>query len=97
MQAECGVPVRVVSAEAVRAWETERLLPEVVVLGEEALYEVVYSDDGVPVGAVRFTDDVLVKTWVDPEPPVTWCRPAALLVESISTQEAVSPATGRMT
>ncbi|MGH3770468.1 MAG: DUF6879 family protein [Pseudonocardiaceae bacterium] len=63
MQAECGKPIRVVSARAVSALENTHLLPEVVVLGSKTIYEVVYTDSGVPDYAVRFTNAELAKNW----------------------------------
>ncbi|MEV1005751.1 DUF6879 family protein [Streptomyces sp. NPDC049881] len=65
MQAECGRPVRVVAADALRAAERDGPLPEVVVLGDRALYEVLYTDEGRPTGAVAFTDPELVAHWTD--------------------------------
>lgn len=65
MQADCGKPIRVISAEAVSALESGRLLPEVVVLGAQTLYEVVYTDAGVPDSAVRFTNAELVNNWLE--------------------------------
>lgn len=65
MQAECGKPIRVVDASRVSALEIGRLLPEVVVLGAQTLYEVVYTDAGVPASAVRFTDARCVDNWIE--------------------------------
>jgi hypothetical protein len=64
MQADCGKPIRVIGPETVSALEAGRLLPEVVVLGAQTLYEVVYTDAGVPDSAVRFTNAELVSNWV---------------------------------
>lgn len=63
IQAECGKGIRVVGADAVRSAERTGPLPEVVVLGDRVLYEVVYSADGAPEGAVRFTQPRLVEGW----------------------------------
>jgi hypothetical protein len=60
IQAECGRRIRVVDAERVRSLEASRLLPELVILGGATLYEVCYTDEGVPDGAVRYTDPELV-------------------------------------
>ena len=65
VQAECGKPIRVVGADAISVIERGRFLPEVVVLGDEVLYEIVYSDGGVPQGAVRFADLALIKNWAN--------------------------------
>lgn len=63
VRAECGERIRVVSADQVAESESEGLLPEVVVLGGSTLYQVVYSETGVPDGAVRHTDAELVGRW----------------------------------
>jgi hypothetical protein len=63
IQNECGMPVRVVTAERVAALENDGLLPEVVVLGGNTLYRVLYTDKGVSDGAVRFTDSALIERW----------------------------------
>ncbi|MGP3968092.1 DUF6879 family protein [Streptomyces sp. 6N223] len=60
IQAECGRRIRVVDAERVRSLEAPGLLPELVILGGATLYEVCYTDEGVPNGAVRYTDPDLV-------------------------------------
>lgn len=65
VQAECGKPIRVVSAESLAEREGGGLLPEVVILGGRTLYEVLYTDSGVPDGAVRFTDPTIIRTWTD--------------------------------
>ncbi|MGW8846446.1 DUF6879 family protein [Streptomyces xiamenensis] len=62
-QAECGTPVRVVGPGAVRPYESEGPLPELVVLGGERLYHVQYTPDGFLDGAIRFTDPALVQPW----------------------------------
>lgn len=63
VQAQCGRPVRVVRAEAVSPLETAVILPEVVVLGGQTLYEVLYTAEGTLDGGVRFTDTGLAQRW----------------------------------
>lgn len=63
LRAEYGERVHVVSAGTVAASEEVGLLPEVTVLGGRTLYQVLYTDAGVPDGAVRFTDPDLVGRW----------------------------------
>jgi len=63
MQAECGRKVRVVDAGSVRAMERDGVLPEVIVLGDRVLYEIVYSETGVLLGAIRFTDAEVIRHW----------------------------------
>jgi hypothetical protein len=63
IQAEHGARIRVVPADRVTPLEPRGLLPEVVVVGDEVLYEVIYTETGVPDGAVRFTDAQLIRNW----------------------------------
>jgi hypothetical protein len=53
---ECGEHICVLTVEKVRHLERTRRLPELVVLGGQALYEVLYTADGIHEGAVRHTD-----------------------------------------
>ncbi|MEV7869196.1 DUF6879 family protein [Streptomyces sp. NPDC088124] len=59
LQMECGVPVSVIHAQSDLVQHTEAehgtLLPEIVILGGETLYQVLYTDTGVPDGAIRHT------------------------------------------
>ncbi|SFC21294.1 DUF6879 family protein [Streptomyces aidingensis] len=54
-QAEYGTRVRVVRTEQLGGLEAAGPLPELVSLGGQVLYEVCYTRDGVPDGAIRFT------------------------------------------
>ncbi|MFJ9585691.1 DUF6879 family protein [Streptomyces acidicola] len=62
-RAQCGERIRVVSAEQVALAEREHPLPEVVVLGHSTLFQVLYSEAGATLGAVRYTDHDLVRSW----------------------------------
>ncbi|MFJ2218356.1 DUF6879 family protein [Streptomyces sp. NPDC101062] len=65
-QMECGgIPVSVIHAAAVERTEAElgALLPEVVILGGETLYQVLYTNTGLPDGAVRHTQESLIAPW----------------------------------
>ncbi|MFE6029637.1 DUF6879 family protein [Streptomyces niveus] len=55
--------VRIVTADQVANAEKKRQLPEMVVLGSRTLYNVIYSDAGVPMGSIRFTDKEHVNSW----------------------------------
>ncbi|MFE1960101.1 DUF6879 family protein [Streptomyces sp. NPDC059479] len=55
--------VRIVTAEQVADAEKAQQLPEIVVLGSQTLYNVIYSDNGQPIGAIRFTDQQQVQAW----------------------------------
>lgn len=63
-RAEYGERVRVLPVESVAASEGGELLPEVTILDERTLYRVLYTDAGVPDGAIRYTDPVILAPWV---------------------------------
>ncbi|NYI97606.1 hypothetical protein HNR12_003883 [Streptomonospora nanhaiensis] len=66
MLAEAGRPLRVVTAAQVAHWEHERMLPEIVVLGDRVLYLVRYDSAGKPFGAWRIGDrDVIARSSVE--------------------------------
>lgn len=56
LAAECSDRVRVVDVDAVKPFEDDGVLPEVVTLGADVTYEVLYDDAGVLCGGVRFLD-----------------------------------------
>lgn len=58
--AEAGESIRVVHADQVRGWEAAGPLPEVVVLGERVLFEVVYDATGNAEGARRVDDPEVI-------------------------------------
>ncbi|MFI0729728.1 DUF6879 family protein [Streptomyces sp. NPDC021225] len=63
VQSEAGKKIRVVTPAALGSLETTGPLPEVVVVGGQVLYQVVYTEAGVLDGAIRFTDTELTKRW----------------------------------
>ncbi|MEU1942559.1 DUF6879 family protein [Streptomyces sp. NPDC020125] len=63
VRSENGGPVRVVPAAAVSRLESEGPLPELVVLGGRVLYQVMYTEESAPRGAIRFTDPASVEQW----------------------------------
>jgi hypothetical protein len=63
MRAEYGERIRVVPAEQLAGAEEFGLLPELVVLGGRTLYQVLYGETGIPIGAIRFTDPDIVDRW----------------------------------
>jgi hypothetical protein len=63
VRARAGSPIRVLTAENVRERESDAPLPELVVLGGRVLYQVLYTDNGVPDGAMRFVDPLVVQEW----------------------------------
>ncbi|MFE4357973.1 DUF6879 family protein [Kitasatospora sp. NPDC056800] len=63
IRAECGERVRMVDAVEMADSEEFGQLPEIVVLGGRTLYQVRYSEAGIPAGAIRYTDPDLVLRW----------------------------------
>jgi hypothetical protein len=63
LRAEYGERIRVVEPTQVAVSETTGLLPELTILGGETLYHIVYTDAGVPDGAVRYTDPDIIASW----------------------------------
>ncbi|MFC4080043.1 DUF6879 family protein [Amycolatopsis samaneae] len=57
---QCGDHVRAVRPEQVEWFERDGPLPEVVTLGTDVMYEIVYDENGLPQGGVRFTDQARV-------------------------------------
>ncbi|MEU3567815.1 DUF6879 family protein [Kitasatospora sp. NPDC036755] len=63
IRAECGERIRIVGTAVLADSEEFDQLPEIVVLGGRTLYQVRYSEKGIPAGAIRFTDPDLVRRW----------------------------------
>ena len=59
--AEAGEDIRVIDASEVRHLEADRLLPEIVILGDQVLFEVLYDADGTAYGARRIDDPKVIK------------------------------------
>lgn len=60
IRAECGENIRVVGPEAVVSYETRGLAPELIFMGDLAMYEVLYDETGVLAGGRKFTDPELI-------------------------------------
>ncbi|MCY9783129.1 hypothetical protein KIK06_04390 [Nocardiopsis sp. EMB25] len=56
VRAQCGEDIRVVSPSRLASFERNRPLPEIVTLGDEVTYKILYDAQGVLEGAIRFTD-----------------------------------------
>ncbi|KUL35568.1 hypothetical protein ADL22_27105 [Streptomyces sp. NRRL F-4489] len=63
ISAEYGERVRVLSAKEVAADEAGGLLPELTIQDGKVLFKVLYTEDGAPDGAIRFTDPGIVAPW----------------------------------
>lgn len=61
VRVETGDPIRVLDARTITEIETERQVPEVVILGDVVMFEVQYDEDGNAAGANRFTDPELIE------------------------------------
>ncbi len=58
--AEAGEDLRVIDASDARYLEVDRQLPEVVILGEQVMFEVLYDADGTAYGARRISDPKVI-------------------------------------
>jgi hypothetical protein len=65
VRAECGERIRVATEDLVRGLESPGFLPELVTLGRERLYHVLYDDSGSLTGAVRVTNPRVVARATD--------------------------------
>lgn len=61
LRVELGDRIRVVDARGIADVERDRPVPEVVILGDEVMYEVVYDEDGNADGCRRFVDPALIE------------------------------------
>ncbi|MGW5053472.1 DUF6879 family protein [Actinokineospora sp. NPDC004072] len=61
IRAQSGERMRVVRAEQVEEFERHGRLPELITLGADVMYELVYDDDGRQDGGIRITDPAVVR------------------------------------
>ncbi|GAA3377831.1 hypothetical protein GCM10020367_55070 [Streptomyces sannanensis] len=61
VRVDLGDDIKVLDARKISDIEKDRPVPEVVILGDVAMYEVVYDDDGNAAGANRFTERALIR------------------------------------
>ena len=61
VRVDLGDDIRVLDARKISDIEKERPVPEVVIVGDVAMYEVVYDADGNAAGANRFTEPALIR------------------------------------
>ncbi|GAA4615132.1 hypothetical protein GCM10023195_66480 [Actinoallomurus liliacearum] len=59
--AEAGEDIRVLDAHKVRHLEADHLLPEIVILGDRVLFEVLYDPHGTAYGARRIDDSDVIR------------------------------------
>ncbi|GAA1467117.1 hypothetical protein NE857_13205 [Nocardiopsis exhalans] len=61
IRAQCGEDIRVITPEALSAFEQESPVPEIVILGDEVTYRILYDAQGEAEGAVRYTDPAVLE------------------------------------
>ncbi len=61
VRVDLGDDIKVIDARDISNLERTRPVPEVVILGDAAMYEVVYDEDGNAAGANRYTDRSLIR------------------------------------
>lgn len=64
IRGECGEKIRVVDAESIAELEMDRELPEILTLGNEVVYQIIYDSSGALDGAIRSVDRADVEGWV---------------------------------
>lgn len=64
VRAECGEKIRVVDAGLVEEFESAGALPEILTLGPNTVYQVLYNEAGELDGAICSTDRADVERWV---------------------------------
>ncbi|MGH3623373.1 MAG: DUF6879 family protein, partial [Sciscionella sp.] len=62
-RAECGERISVIGPEHIAQYEQYGELPEIIVLGNDAVYRVLYTDDGFAEGAIRSVYRDAVAQW----------------------------------
>ncbi|MDX3226112.1 DUF6879 family protein [Streptomyces sp. ME19-01-6] len=87
ISAEYGERVRILPDGMIASAETDGLLPELTIQDGKVLFRVLYSDTGVPDGAIRFTDPDIVEPWTE------YVREAYATAEDIASyfDRAVAP------
>ncbi|MFI6929319.1 DUF6879 family protein [Streptomyces sp. NPDC050287] len=61
VRVDLGDDIKILDAREISNIEQRRPVPEVVILGDVVMYEVVYDDDGNADGANRYTDRSLIR------------------------------------
>jgi hypothetical protein len=61
VRVDLGDDIKVLDARNISNIERTRPVPEVVILGDVAMYEVIYDEDGNAAGANRYTDGSLIR------------------------------------
>ncbi|MCF4135694.1 hypothetical protein L1856_00230 [Streptomyces sp. Tue 6430] len=61
VRVDVGDAIKVIDARDIAGIERNRLVPEVVILGDVVMYEVVYDEEGNAAGANRYTDSSLIR------------------------------------
>ncbi|MFJ4790684.1 DUF6879 family protein [Streptomyces sp. NPDC088794] len=61
VRVDVGDDIKILDARDISNIERSRPVPEVVILGDAAMYEVVYDEDGNAAGAKRYTDRSLIR------------------------------------
>lgn len=61
MRAECGENIRVVGPEKIAPYEEYGVVPELIFMDVDAMYEVLYDETGVLAGGRKFTDSEMIR------------------------------------
>lgn len=59
---QCGDNVRVISLDQIERFEESGRVPEIITLGTEVMYEIMYDENRLPEGGIRFVNrDLIVR------------------------------------
>jgi hypothetical protein len=61
LRVECGEHISVIPAESVSKYEIDRLASEVIILGSQVMYEVLYDKSSVLCGGRRINDQAVIQ------------------------------------
>lgn len=64
LRAECGELIRVIDQKQIEPYEVEGQLPELLTLGPDTVYRIVYDTEGILDGAVRYVDSAVTRATI---------------------------------
>lgn len=63
VRSECGENIRIIDPRLIDKWEHDGELPEILTLGANTVYQVLYNEEGEVRGAIRSIDRSAVTWW----------------------------------
>jgi hypothetical protein len=65
VRVQCGEHIRIASPDSFRHLEESHHLPEIITIGAEGFFEILYDADGILIGGIWVDDRDTVTDWVD--------------------------------